>query len=523
MGLFGFLKKKGETIELPPEEPEFLKKVDTTTESETAVKEEAEPELALWLSNGTAVTGLKELAAALKKMSAADYKEHVNPERNDIAEWVQEILHDNGLARKLRQARGKMQAAKAVEREINALNSAKKTAKPARIPTKAAATQLPRKGKQKLETEELKLPEIPELGEELQSIPLPEASFEEKPQLAAEKQGVFARLFKRKTKGEKQKLPETPPELPKLEDFELPKMEEPMELTEQLEPLKEKKGFLGFLFKRKESRSKEEKRKAETDEAATEIDAAIAAAAGAPATPEPAKSSPASEFEPEPHHAKWEEMQAQAELPEEAPAKEEEVKNRQPSGASRSKAKRRREHDEYEDMEFIRQDQEIETAERELNSQEEELNNKKLELTRGRYELIKQKGELEKKKFEEFIRKHKDRNEKEEALVREDLYSRESTAGISDFGIGGSGSEPGGRLKGMPDFRLSAAYGKERLEELLEEAKQHIRDNNVEEAQRALSEVQSVFDTVYMTNNEKKQIEYEMLEVEADLKLASLK
>ena len=88
---------------------------------------------------------------------------------------------------------------------------------------------------------------------------------------------------------------------------------------------------------------------------------------------------------------------------------------------------------------------------------------------------------------------------------------------------GSRGNEPTGRLRGMPDFRLSSAYGKERLEELLEEAKQHIRQNNMEEAQNALHEVQSVFDTVYMTNNEKKQIEYEILEVEADLKLASLK
>lgn len=510
MGLFGFLKKKSETIELPPEEPEFLKKVDMTAESETAVKEEAEPELALWLSNGTAVTGLNELASALKKMSAADYKEHVNPERNDVAEWVQEILNDNGLARKLRQAKGKLQAAKAVEREIKALKTVKKAAKPARIPTKAAATQLPLKGKQKPKTEELKLPEIPELGEELQSIPLPEASFEEKPQLAAEKQGVFARLFKRKTKGEEQKLPETPIELPKMEDIP--------------ETKKEKKGLLGFLFKRKESRAKEDKQKAETTEAATEIDAAIAAAAGAPATLEPAQSFPAPEFEPEPHHAKWEEMPATAEFPDEAITDyTEELEQVRPAARqTRGKAKgRARQHEEHDDTELIRHDHEIERAESELSKQEEELNNRRLELTRRRYELIKQKGDLEKKKFEEFIRKHRNRNEKEESIVNEQLYMQESAFGGPDFG--GRSNEPRSRLKGMPDFRLSSAYGKERLEELLEEAKQHIRQNNVEEAQRALSEVQSVFDTVYMTNNEKKEIEYEILEVEADLKLASLK
>ncbi len=533
MGLFGFLKKKGETIELPPEEPEFLKKVDLAAESETAVKEYTEPELALWLSNGTAVTGLKELASALKKMSATDYKEHVSPERNDIAEWVQEILNDDGLARKLRQAKGKLQAAKAVEKEVKALKTAKKAAKPARIPTKAAATQLPRKGKRKLEMEELKLPEIPELGEELQSIPLPEASFEEKPQLKEERHGLFSRLFKKKTREEEQKLPETPIELPRLEEFQMPKVDDIPEMKKEnpnrlkaIGPSRNSdlgKDFLGFLFKRKESGSREEKQKAETAEAATEIDAAIATAAATPAMPEPAKSSHAQEFEPEPHHAKWEEMPTTAELPEDALAEddEEEAKARKYRSTSKSKAKRRtRAHDEYEDMEFIRQDKEIERAESELNNQEEELNSRRLELTRRRYELIKQKGELEKKKFEEFIRKHKNRNQKEESVVKDELFGQEEDAVTPGFGSRrGQRSE----LKGLPDFRLSAAYGKERLEELLEEAKQHIRQNNMEEAQRALSEVQSVFDTVYMTNNEKKQIEYEILEVEADLKLASLK
>ncbi len=553
MGLFGFLKKKGETIELPPEEPEFLKKVDLagteTTQSES-VKEQIEPELALWLSNGTAVTGLKELASALRKMKAADYKEHVNPERNDIAEWVREILNDDQLARKLRQAKGKLQAAKAIEKEINALKQAKKADKPARTSTKAAmkkaeAAQLPRKGKQEPETEELELSENPELEEELKSIPSPEVSLEEKPQLAGKKRGLFSRLFKKKTrKEEEQKLTETPTELPRLEDFEPLKMEEPMELAEQPEPLKEelpeakkeKKGFMGFLFKRKESSIKEEKQRAE---AATEIDTAIAAAATTQPTPEPAESLPAPEFEPEPQHAKWEETPEPTELPEDALAEDdwEKTKTREFKGTSKSKTKKstnravmirpRHKRDtgtkEYEDTETIRHDQEIERAESELSRQEEELNNRRLELTRRRYELIKQKGELESKKFEEFIRKHKNRNEKEETIVREGLYTQESTAATPDFGVRDSGNEPRGKLQGMPDFRLAGAYGKERLEELLEEAKQHIRQNNVEEAQRALSEVQSVFNTVYMTNNEKKQIEYEILEVEADLKLASLK
>lgn len=580
MGLFGFLKRKGETIELPPEEPEFLKEVDLSASGAAqGVKEQVEPELALWLSNGIAARGLKELASALRKMKAADYKEHVNPERNEIAEWVQEILNDSGLAGKLRKAKGKLQAAKAIEKEIKALKAAKKA---------TAKQPLQEKTGKKAEP---KLPEIPETGYELQSIPLLDIPTE-KPQMEAAKGGLFSRMPGRKPKEDVQEqlienmpilpeiseLPEMPqlieepkaaeavkltkklskkaariaarkaekemkellPQLPEDEKalkaaeealqtpIELPRVEDfqndgPAEsLTEEITETKnQRKGFLGFLFRRKERAAKEETEQAE---AATEIDAAISEAAGAPVTPEPAKFPPASEFEPEPHHAKWEEMPTTAELPGDELDEQTEPLIPAPAGRKRIKAKgRATQHEEYDSLETIRQDHELERAEKELTRQEEELNSKRLELTRKRYELIKQKGELESKKFEEFIRKHKNRNEKEEALVREELYSHESKAGMLDFGSGGSGNEPRGRLKGMPDFRLSSAYGKERLEELLEEAKQHIRENNMEDAQRALNEVQSVFDTVYMTNNEKKQIEYEILEVEADLKLASLR
>ncbi len=581
MGLFGFLKRKGETIELPPEEPEFLKEVDLSASGAAqGVKEQVEPELALWLSNGTAATGLKELASALKKMKAGDYKEHVNPERNEIAEWVQEILNDPELAGKLRKAKGKLQAAKAIEKEIKALKAAKNpsrarhasrqspTAQSCRSRTcdwaQSTKVDLGATAKQQLQEKkgkkaEPKLPEIPETGYELQSIPLLDIPAE-KPRMEAAKGGIFSRMFGRKPKQEGQEQPlesmpllpeiselpelmeepkaakamkemkellpqlpeeekelQTPIEMPRLEDFQENELLEPI-TGKTPETKKQRKGFLEFLFKKKETSTKEEQA-----EAATEIDAAIAAA-GAPSTPEPAKPSPALEFEPEPHHIKWEETPATAELPDDELDEQTEPLIPAPAGRKRIKAKgRATQHEEYDDVELIRQDHELERTEKELTRQEEELNSKRLELTRKRYELIKQKGELESKKFEEFIRKHKNRNEKEEALVREELYSHESTAGMLDFGSGGSGNEPRGRLKGMPDFRLSSAYGKERLEELLEEAKQHIRENNMEDAQRALHEVQSVFDTVYMTNNEKKQIEYEILEVEADIKLASLR
>ena len=80
MGFFGLFKpgkKEGKAAEeaaaMPgvqgTDEPEFLKEIDKAAArelAENAIKEEVEPELALWLSNGTTVRSLNELAAALK-------------------------------------------------------------------------------------------------------------------------------------------------------------------------------------------------------------------------------------------------------------------------------------------------------------------------------------------------------------------------------------------------------------------------------------------------------------------------
>ena len=154
---------------------------------------------------------------------------------------------------------------------------------------------------------------------------------------------------------------------------------------------------------------------------------------------------------------------------------------------------------------------ELEQMENALEREEEDLNMKRIALTRRRYELIKRKGDLDKRRFDDFIRRQREATEREGNLAKENVS------------LLAEGESRGTRLEGMPDFRLAGAYGKERLVALLEEAKQHIHENNVAEAQKALGEIQAVFNTVYIPAGEKKQIEYEILEVEHDLKLASLR
>ncbi len=202
LGLFKSGKKAGDSSV----EPEFLRKIDLsaaeldeahTADNKTsssadafAMRGDVEPELALWLSNGLTARNLKELAAALKKMSVKDYKEYADSQRNEIAEWVQEMLNDKQLAGQLRKAKNKIRAAKLVEKASRMRKSAK--------PAKATAIKVAKvaqkdgksvkgKAKEKIRSygrgriamkkergdEELGLPKLPELPPMPDILPMP--------------------------------------------------------------------------------------------------------------------------------------------------------------------------------------------------------------------------------------------------------------------------------------------------------------------------------------------------------------
>ncbi|MFP4567442.1 MAG: hypothetical protein ACLFN8_00710 [Candidatus Woesearchaeota archaeon] len=59
------------------------------------------------LSNGETISSIRELKEKLKSMSDAVFYHHVNDHRNDFANWVDHVFHNNELANKLREARSK--------------------------------------------------------------------------------------------------------------------------------------------------------------------------------------------------------------------------------------------------------------------------------------------------------------------------------------------------------------------------------------------------------------------------------
>ena len=68
--------------------------------------------------DGQVFKNLRELAAALKDMSAGTYQQHVNESKNDFSNWVNQVIGDDKLSRDLLKSMGPIQAGKSVAARI---------------------------------------------------------------------------------------------------------------------------------------------------------------------------------------------------------------------------------------------------------------------------------------------------------------------------------------------------------------------------------------------------------------------
>lgn len=76
---------------------------------------EASPEHCFWVHQGPVLKNLKELNNALRSMSDDTFKHHVSKDKNDFANWIQDILHQKELAAKVRRLKTKSGIQKAVD------------------------------------------------------------------------------------------------------------------------------------------------------------------------------------------------------------------------------------------------------------------------------------------------------------------------------------------------------------------------------------------------------------------------
>ena len=71
-----------------------------------------------YVSDGTVIKNLKELPDALRNMSPEAFNSHVNEEKNDFYNWVNDVFEHASLARKIKTTKRKETMAKKVFMEM---------------------------------------------------------------------------------------------------------------------------------------------------------------------------------------------------------------------------------------------------------------------------------------------------------------------------------------------------------------------------------------------------------------------
>ena len=125
-----------------------------------------------------------------------------------------------------------------------------------------------------------------------------------------------------------------------------------------------------------------------------------------------------------------------------------------------------------------------------LNREEETLNAKRLELSNRRYEVVKRRGDLERKRFQRFLKAYKSKEIPE--------------------------------VTAYPESKAYALQTKDQIISMIEQTKKLVKEGKLEEAKGTFSEIKSSFDRGIISSEERKKIEYDILGLETDIKLAAL-
>lgn len=92
----------------------------TTAEKETpSIFMETEPEKSFWLADGRQLRTLKDLAEALKTMDDAVWEHHVAAEKNDFANWAEDVFGQKALGAALRKVKSPATAAKRIAAKLD--------------------------------------------------------------------------------------------------------------------------------------------------------------------------------------------------------------------------------------------------------------------------------------------------------------------------------------------------------------------------------------------------------------------
>ncbi len=71
-----------------------------------------------WVSDGSVIRSLEDLAKSLEKMSNETFKQHCNKEKNDFSNWIKDVIGDVRLANELKKNKTKTHAIHKIKRRI---------------------------------------------------------------------------------------------------------------------------------------------------------------------------------------------------------------------------------------------------------------------------------------------------------------------------------------------------------------------------------------------------------------------
>ena len=79
---------------------------------------EVEPEKSFWLCDGRSLKSLNELAKALETMDDGVWEYHVTVDKNDFANWIEDVFGEKTLGSSIRKAKSPATAAKRISSRV---------------------------------------------------------------------------------------------------------------------------------------------------------------------------------------------------------------------------------------------------------------------------------------------------------------------------------------------------------------------------------------------------------------------
>lgn len=111
------VKKVSAKLKLDAQKP--LVKTGASKITKIPIKIEKAPnEMAFWVNYGPVIDSIRGLRDALAEMPDGTYVHHANIEKNDFANWIENVFGDKDLAKTLRRCDDRSKAMQVVTRYI---------------------------------------------------------------------------------------------------------------------------------------------------------------------------------------------------------------------------------------------------------------------------------------------------------------------------------------------------------------------------------------------------------------------